>query len=163
MMLRARRKKDGTVTVSLGPDEACLLRALPARLRAILERADVADRVLKRLFPPAYRDAKKEAEYKELLGRDLLRRKLESVDTFEKTLKNWTVHKDHVTVTIRPVEYDLWLGFVNDMRLVLGTELDIQDDNWSSTFNPFHPQAEDMALLHYLSWLEEQLLGASAF
>lgn len=162
-MLKARRKKDGTVMVKLGPAEAELFSSLPSRLRAVLERQDFSDRVVKRLFPPAYRDAKKEAEYRGLLGKDLLQRKLESVDAFEKTLRDSTIKKSCVELTIKPEEYDLWLGFVNDMRLVLGTELDIQDDNWSSTFNPFHPQAQDLALLHYLSWLEEKLIQASGF
>ena len=162
-MFKARRKKDGTVTVRLGAAEAELLLALPARLRAILKREDVTDRVIQRLFPPAYRDAKKESEYRGLLGRELLERKLESVDAFEKTLGNRTTQKGRVHLTIRPEEYDLWLGFINDMRLVLGTELDIQDDNWSNNFNPSHPQAQDMAIFHYLSWLEEELLRASGF
>jgi hypothetical protein len=46
------------------------------------------------------------------------------------------------------------------MRLVLGMELDIQDDGWSETFDVEDPQVESLALLHYLSFLEEMLLRA---
>ena len=164
MILAVRRKADGTFGVLLDEETGDVLRELPQRLRSVLERPDVAEKVAARLFPKAYSDPKEEAEYRRLLGKDLLRKKLESVKVFERTLKRWEPVKldkrKAVEVTVRPEELELWLGFVNDMRLVLGTELDIQDESWGQHFDPDHPQAQDMALLHYLSWLEEELLAA---
>ena len=159
-MLRVRREKNGTLLVSMDKQTAEILGELPRRLRSVLERPDFADRVVQRLFPPAYRTQKEETEYRKLLGSDLLKRKLESVEAFEKTLRG---RKDGVLqVQLRVVAEDveLWLGFVNDMRLLLGTELDIRDESRGHTFDPSHPQAADMALLHFLSWLEEELLKA---
>ena len=66
-----------------------------------------------------------------------------------------------MVLQIRATDFDLWLCFINDMRLVLGTELDIEDEGWGDAFDPNHPQAPELAPLHYLSWLQEELLGAS--
>ncbi len=160
-MLRVRREKNGLLTVSLDRGTAEVLRELPQRLRAVLQRRDFSDRVVTRLFPKAYRSEGEETEYRRLLGEDLLRRKLEGVVLFEKTLRNWKEGILQVQVMVTPDDFELWLGFVNDMRLVLGTELDIQDESWGQALDPSHPQAQDMALLHYLSWLEEELLRAA--
>ena len=150
----------GAFVVRLDSEGALLLRSLPARLREVLGRTGAGDRLLGRLFPPAYAHPEREAEYRRLLGDDLIRRKLECIDAFEKTLSSWKTGLFTVTVTIPPEEFELWLGFVNDMRLVLGIELDIRDESWETSFDPAHPQARDLALLHWLSWLEDELLRA---
>jgi hypothetical protein len=161
-MLSIHRLKDGGLRIALNPDFASTLQELPERLRRVLVRSDFADRVTRRLFPRAYQEEEeeKEAEYRKLLGDDLLKHKLESVKAFEHTLKSWEEVRGEVHLNLAADDFELWLGFVNDMRIVLGTELDIQDDSWERDFDPSHPQAEDMALLHCLGWLEELLLEA---
>ena len=64
-------------------------------------------------------------------------------------------------VTIRPERFDLVLSCLNDMRLVIGTKLGIEEDSWKTDLDPDHPEAYEMALLHYLTLLEEELLTAS--
>lgn len=163
-MLKVSRRKDGTVAVSLNLYEALVLKSLPERIRRLLTDPDFSDRTVLRLFPRAYRDPAKDREYRRLLGEDLLRRKLAGVEAFEKSLRRMRVKQLRAEITVRAEDYDLWLGFVNDMRLVLGTELEIEEDDWSDdAFDASHPRAEDLALLHYLSWLEEELLQASGF
>jgi hypothetical protein len=163
-MLDIRRRQNGTYVVTLDLYEALLLRSLPDRLRRLLESPEVDARVARRFFPPAYRDSQKNREYRRLLGDDLRRRKLAGVETFENTLRNLRRKGRQVEIRIRTEEYDLWLAFVNDMRVLLGVELDIRDDDWGSEeFDPESPHAEDLALLHYLSWLEEALISASGF
>lgn len=159
-MARVERKKDGTLVVTLPLSEAILLQSLPARLRAVLEDPESAQRAVARLFPPAYADSGKEAEYRRLLGDDLQRRKLESVDVFERTLAGSKLSRGKVRLSIRAEEFDTWLSCVNDLRIAIGAELDIREENWSKEFDPNSPAAEEMALLHYLSWLEEILLEA---
>ena len=159
-MLSAQRLENGNLKVTQNPDFAAILQELPGRLRQVLARSDFTDRVTRRLFPRAYQDKEKEAEYRKLLGDDLLEHKLESVKAFEHTLKSWEEVRGEVHLNLAADDFELWLGFVNDMRIVLGTELDIQDDSWERDFDPSHPQAEDMALLHCLGWLEELLLEA---
>ena len=158
--MRIRREKDDSLTVTLPMGEAVMLKRLPARLRGLIEEPDFTSRAVGRLFPRAYADGEKEAEYRKLLGDDLRQRKLECIRAFESTLAKCSVKHWNVDIRIRPEEFELWLGFVNDMRLVLGMELDIQDDDWGRHFDPAHPRADELALLHYLSWLEEEMLRA---
>ena len=94
---------------------------------------------------------------------DIIRRKLESVAMFERTLREWKVGRRRVSIRIDQEGFDLWLGFVNDMRLVLGTELGIKADDWSQTFVPSANETHTLALLHFLSWLEEELVRANGF
>ena len=162
-MLEVRKKEDGVVTVSLGLEEGLILKTLPDRLRKLLKDPDFSDRVIQRLFPIAYSDKLKEKEYRRLLGDDLVQRKLESVDLFDRSLAGAKVCEEGVDVDISPEEFEYWLGFVNDVRLMLGIELDIRDDNWGVRFDPEHPRVDDLILLHFLSWLEEELLRASDF
>ena len=159
-MIRVQ-KKDGELVVTLAMPEASLLRSLPRRLKKLLESPDFADRIVQRLFPPAYSDPEKDAEHRRLLGNDLRAHKMRAVAIFEATIQRWRVHGHRVDVTIRAEEFEYWLGFINDMRLVLGADLGIEDEGWGTNFDPSHPRAEDFALLHYLSWLEEEVLHAA--
>lgn len=158
--MKVRRQKDDSLVVTLPVEEADLLRDLPGRLRGLLENPDFSDRCVQRLFPTTYSDPEKEAEHRRLLGDYLIQSKLRCVEAFELSLKSSTLRRRRVELRITAGDFELWLGFVNDMRLLLGTELDIHDDNWSLTFDVAHPRVQDLALLHYLSWLEESLLHA---
>ena len=61
------------------------------------------------------------------------------------------------------LEYEHWLGFVNDFRLMLGTKLGIDDDDWAADFDERDPRYGDLALLHFLTWLEDELVRAGGF
>jgi hypothetical protein len=162
-MPRIRRLKSGALTITLDPAEGLFLRELPARLRQVLQHPDFQSRVFRRLFPPAYRDRAREAEYRELLGKDLLERKLEGIAAFEASLAGWKASRRKVEVTVEPEKFELWLGFLNDMRLFLGADLEIEEEPLQEAVDPTHPRARDMALFHYLGWLEEELLHAGGF
>jgi hypothetical protein len=155
-----RRNQDGGIRISMSREAAEVLRDLPTRMRAVLERPDFASGPASRLFPKAYEDPEKEAEFQRLLGDDLRHRKLQSVATFENSLGKWKARGRKIEIQVDASAFDLWLGFVNDMRLVLGAALDIQNDEWGRSFDPTHPRASEFELLHYLSWLEESLLAA---
>ena len=161
--MRVRRAKSGALTLTLPHVEALVLRELPARLRAVLERGEFRDRLAERLFPRAYREEGREAEYRKLVGDEIVARKLEGVKAFEESLAACRPRRKEVEITITPEQFQLWLGFVNDMRLLLGTELDVDESFFQAPFDPAHPRAPDVALLYYLGWLEEELLRASGF
>jgi len=65
--------------VYLPHGEGLVLYTLPQRIEELLSREDFNRRVAERLFPVAYEDADKEAEYRKLLGDDLRKSKLESL------------------------------------------------------------------------------------
>lgn len=160
-MLRIRKGARGSVVLELEPEEAAILHGLPGRMRSLLENPDFSDRIIARLFPRAYDDPSREAEYRELLSKDLVTRKLQAADALEAALSEGSVVDRDTVVTITPERFDLILSCVNDMRLVLGTKLDIVEDSWRTDLDPDHPEAYEMALLHYLTLLEEELLAAS--
>lgn len=147
------RKRDGTIQVRLGPEERAVLRELPAQLRVLLaESAD--DPAARRLFPPAYRDRPDhEGEYRRLMGDDLVASHHEALAVLEDTV-------DADTLTAE--QADAWMRALADLRLVLGTRLDVTDDTASTEIDPAGPNAPEMALYHYLSWLQEQIVEALA-
>lgn len=55
-----------------------------------------------------------------------------------------------------------WLGALNDLRLVLGTRLDVTEDLDPATLSEDDPRAPSLALYFYLGWLEEQVVAVLA-
>lgn len=160
-MVNVEREESGNVLVRLPVPALEFLHRLPGKLRAILQDPDFAETVVRRLFPVAYRNPQQESEYRKLLGDDLLRRKLEAIDVFESTLKASRVHRREATITIAARDFPACLGVVNDMRLVLGVELDIRDETWGREIDPDDPRGERLLLLHFLSFFEEALLEST--
>jgi len=163
MFWMLKRKEGWTAVFPSGGEED--LEKLPARLRAVLEKGDLADRATARLFPPAYRDdPKAEEDYQHLLRDDLLRRKLEGVEAFERTFRARRHRKflfgvKLVEIDLSDEDLSLWLGFLHDMRLVIGSALDITDETWERGI-PDGPDAAEYALLHRLAVMEESILAA---
>ena len=57
-----------------------------------------------------------------------------------------------------------WLGCLNDVRLVLGTRLGVEDDDAATGAgagepDPDDPRSQSMAVYGWLGWLQESLLG----
>ena len=146
---RIDRSASGRVRLRLSEPERALLRQLPHELTALLE-ADPEDPSLRRLFPPAYEDAADAAEFRRLMHgelsqgrRDALRLLAESAD------------RDELDIA----EAQAWLTALNDLRLVLGTRLDVQEETLLE-LDPADPEAPDLALYGYLSALLEELVNA---
>jgi hypothetical protein len=57
-------------------------------------------------------------------------------------------------------ELDLWARALNDLRLVLGTRLDVSEEELAEPIDPRDPNAEELALYSYLSWLQEHVVEA---
>jgi hypothetical protein len=148
-----RRARDGSFDVKLPQGEREVLAEVASQLRAALEGDASADPAFKRLFPVAYaQDAQHEAEYRELVGDELLTKRLAQVDTVLAT-----VHADRVTED----ELFAWMGAVNDLRLVLGTRLDVSEE-MDLDVDVSHPDAPIYGLYAYLGVLLELLVDAAA-
>jgi hypothetical protein len=146
--IRARR--DGTYRVDLPKEERDVLATLPAQLR---EAFDAGEPTLYRLFPPAHADddAANE-EYARLVGRGLVDGKLLALSELERTAHAKTLTED---------ELGAWLGGLESLRLVLGTQLDVTEETYGS-FDARGPEAPRLALYHWLSWLQEEVVQALA-
>jgi hypothetical protein len=146
---RVKRTRKGEFQLRLPPEERELLRDLPAQLREVLASDDPA---LRRLFPPAYKDDPAlEAEYRHFMGDDLLATHTKSLQAMEDTIDAEIVDEDQLVG---------WLGALNDLRLVLGTRLDVTEDMYDHEMDPGDPRAPAFAMYTYLGWLQEQVVDA---
>ena len=147
---RIERTSKGEISLRLPREERELLRTLPAQLRSLLDESP-DDPSLERLFPPAYDDAESEAEYRRLMGDELLDGRRRALRVIEETLD-----EDRLTTE----QAESWLTGLNDLRLVLGTRLDVTDETLLERIHPDDPDAFEVSLYAYLSWLQEQLVEA---
>jgi hypothetical protein len=144
------RGQEGGVELRLSPDERSLVAGLVAELRALLDGAP-GDSSLRRLSPPAYDEAGDERAYRELMGGELLDGRRAALDLVAQTLGRERLSAE---------EGDAWLRALNDLRLVLGTRLDVQEDTFAEELRPDDPRAPALAVYGYLSWMQEQLIEA---
>lgn len=145
------RTRDGTYRLRLNQPERVLMRMLHAELASLLEDPDEPD--LQRLFPPAHDDPERDAEYRGLVRDQLVEGRARALETLEQTL-------DRETLT--PDEADAWLRVLNDLRLILGTRLDVTEETMLTELDPNDPNAHQFAVYAYLSWLQESLVAALA-
>jgi hypothetical protein len=144
------RTGDGGIELALSRDERTLLAGLAAELRAQLD-GDTGEPSLRRLFPPAYEDAADERAYRDLAGDSLLDGRRAALKLLAET-----VDRDRLSAE----EADAWLRALNDLRLVLGTRLDVQEDTFAADLRRDDPNAPALAVYGYLSWIQEQLVAA---
>jgi hypothetical protein len=149
---RIERRGDGA-RLRLPKEERQLLRELVADLEARLAE-ETGDDDLRRLFPPAYDTAPDdEAEYRRLQQSELVDGHREALRVVESTIE-----RDQLTGE----ELDAWLKALNELRLVLGTSLDITEESYMRWPDPRDPDARERALYLYLSALQEEAVAAAS-
>jgi hypothetical protein len=146
------RTADGDFVVRLGPDERDLLRRLTAQLEELLA-AEPEDPSLRRLRPSAYEDEEVEREYRALTGSELESLRQENLRALQET-----ADRDRLDAP----DLDRWLAALNDLRLVLGTRLGVTEDQFADGFDPSAPQAYELAVYAFLTWLQEAAVEAAA-
>ena len=149
-----RRTKSGDFQIRISPEEREILRALPGQLRDLLDARPDGDPGLARLYPPAHpEDERLEAEFRSLVGDDLTRQRREALDVMEATLSADRLDEEQLSA---------WLSVLNDLRLVLGTRLEVTEEMYERGFPEDDPRARGFALYGYLGFLEEQVVQALA-
>ena len=151
-MARVTNESD-LILLTLEEQEVQLLRGLVEEVRELIE-ASGGDPVRRRLFPSAYQDEDEEAAFEELVGRELRAGKLSALDEIDKALGG----HDGSTIELSPREADTWLRALNDIRLAIGTRLDVTEEKMSQDIDPDDPETAGLAVLHWLGWLQESLL-----
>ena len=144
-----KRTADGGVEPQLSRDERTLVANLASELRSLLD-GDTGDPQLRRLFPPAYEEEADETAYRDLMGSELLNGRREALELMAQTAKQKRLSAE---------EAEVWLRALNDLRLVLGTRLDVQEDMLFE-LSPDDPRGPGLAIYGWLSWLQEQLVAA---
>jgi hypothetical protein len=146
---RVKRTRKGQYQLRLPTEERDLLRGLPGQLRELIGTDDPS---LRRLFPPAYKDDPElEAEYRHFMADDLVASHQRALDVMEETIDADEVDEDQLVG---------WLGALNDLRLVLGTRLDVTEDMYEREMDTDDPRAPAFAVYSYLGWLQEQVVDA---
>jgi hypothetical protein len=145
-----RRAGPGRVVLRLDPQERRILTSLVADLRAELDdpASAATGGSLARLYPPAFPDdPDAEAAYADLVLADLVDTRRDRVAVVESTLG---------AEVLDDAQAAAWLGTLNDLRLVLGSSLGIEEGDDASIADPDDPDDPDAmreAVFAYLGWL----------
>ncbi|MGZ4125586.1 MAG: DUF2017 family protein [Actinomycetota bacterium] len=147
------RRPDGRFDLDIPADQRDVLRGLPDQLRQLLADAEPeTDEALRRLFPTAdLDDPEHAAEFDRMVREDLLRQRAAAIEAMERTLDAVDLSEDELVG---------WLGVLNDLRLVLGTRLDVTEETEQDDFAPDDPRAHGYALYAYLTYLEDEIVQA---
>jgi hypothetical protein len=166
------RQHPGGCVVRLSGPERALLASLPRQIDEVLAALESADPTpeaeapatappagfpavaggpavppsLKRLFPTAYtRDAEAERAYVGTARASLLEHHRQALQTLSETSSAKTLDAEQV---------QLWMTALNDIRLVLGTVLDVREDSEP----PPGPMPQQYVYYYYLSGLQTELI-----
>ena len=142
---------NGSYALKLDGRERDLMRQILGDMRALL-MLEPGDLRVRRLYPSAYADdAEKEDEYRMLTHEELRSSRLANVDAVEASIDAKVLNEEQLTA---------WMQAINSLRLVLGTLLDINDDDQELRFDPDDPEARTQALYGYLGGLLDEIVDA---
>ena len=138
-------QRDGQTALNLTPDERQALGRLLPQLGDLFDSP--ADPGVRRLFPTAYAaDPERDADYQRLMREELVTSRSVALTTVLETLEATELDADQLNA---------WLQTLNAARLVLGTRLDVGEDEHPLP-TPSDTDPEAAAHLTYL-WLSELL------
>ncbi len=110
------------------------------------------DPALARLFPDGYSDDEHaSADFRRFTEQDLRSHKLGALTTVNGTLSHWDGKAD-----LTQDQAQDWLKALNDLRLVLGTRLEITDESGTD----FEADEPEIHLYNYLTYLQGTLIDA---
>lgn len=123
-----------------------LLQTLPRQAQHLLADDDPST---ERLFPPAYLDdPAADADYRSLMDDSLRTRHQLALDTLATTADAESLDEEQL---------QQWMGALEVLRLVLGTQLDVTED--MDAIGPDDPEVEQFAVYQYLSMLQDEIVG----
>jgi len=142
-----RARSDGRFDVNLPPETRQTIRDLANGLEELVTQ-DLPE--TRRLFPTAYPDdPDKDAGYQIFARDQLVQQRSETAETLRRTVDNDILDAD---------ELSAWMGAVNDTRLVLGTRLDVSEDD--SDLDPEDPDLDAHILYHQLGMILHHMVEA---
>lgn len=144
---------DGSIKVNLSHRARTLLQNLPQELAKQIESGD-DDGSIYRLFPPGYtNDLERQVEFDRELRDDLQSHHLQSLRMLQDTA-------DHDL--LNPNQLHAWMKAINQLRLVLGTRLDVSEDFdlEESLLADDDPKTQALTLYVYLGELQHQAISA---
>lgn len=143
------------IQIAFEAQETALLAGLLDEMRIFLE-ADIPrqDAVATRLFPNAYEDERDSQAYRELVDDALRAEKMRALEEVQRLLKS--SHEN--TVVMSPEQAESFLAVANDVRLAIGTRLEVDEEKMSQEPDADSPEAPAYAVLHWLGYLQEMVV-----
>jgi len=150
------RRVEGGIEIDLPADERSLLERLLGELAEMLAataggadgRAVLSPELAGRLNPDAYSDPERSAEYARLMSDELLASRLGAIDTVRASLSRSTALLDESGA-------NAFMRSINTIRLVLGTMLEITDEDDEDAEEERLDDRPEYQLYTWLSWLLE--------
>jgi uncharacterized protein DUF2017 len=139
--------KQGGFRLNLDSEERDLLRGLAPQFVELLD--DPSQPVLERLFPPAYSSPEhieQQDEYRRLMQEDLVDRHRQELELLASTAGAETLTEEQLLA---------WTRALNSLRLVLGTYLDVSEDD-----DRGNPESPEEAMYQWLSYLLGEAIEA---
>lgn len=119
---------------------------------------DPSDPVHERLYPAAYESEADAEDFRELTEQGLREQRCERADQcLAELLKARSLVR--TDLTLEPESADRWIRVLNDMRLTLGTQLEITEDD-DYELHTDDPQIHLRARYVWLTALQDMLVGS---
>ncbi|MEI7885976.1 MAG: DUF2017 family protein [Actinomycetes bacterium] len=142
-----RKRRNGRYTVNLSEGERQLIEDLALDLREMLTTDSP---MLQRLFPPPYGENEERNQgYSALAGSELVERKFAALDVVTNTISAEDLSEEEV---------EAWMRSINDIRLVLGTVLNVSEDQAPAVTDEATQALHDS--YEYLGMLLERIIQA---
>lgn len=146
-----RPRADGRFDLVLPAAHRTTISALLGELDQLIE-ADPSDPDLRRLSPPAYlHDPDRDAAYQLLAGDELRTARRAAIDTVRSTMDRSVLDEDQVWA---------WLRALNALRVVVGTKLDITDEDYDPVVDPDDPAAPLWAIYDFTGLVQHAIIAA---
>ncbi len=145
-----KRTRSGHYEIRLSAEERSLRRGRGPRTREVFTDDD--DPVGQRLFPVAYPDDDdRQTEYRLLAHGELLESHLAALSVMEETVDAERLDEEALSA---------WMRALNEVRLVLGTRLEISEEGDERPQRADDPEAQAFAVYDYLTWLQGEIIEA---
>jgi hypothetical protein len=153
-----RRRRDGRLAVKLPDAGVAMIRDAIASLEPSLGDGSAEQ---SRLFPRAYIDDTDEARFEELTRGYLIESKREAFRLLIAALDRASIKGGIAELDLDEDEVRALLGSMNDLRLVIGTLLDVTDDEQPrGLLPPDEPAAPQVNAYLWLGAVLEMLVDA---
>lgn len=159
-----RRRRDGSISLELRPDEAALLLQIVGELRGSLEQPADSP-IMQRMFPRAYLDPTEdaaEAEYRVLATAALLRTRLDRTEGLLAVLEPVARGDRSVALELSDDDIPMWMGTLNDVRLAMGVAFDVDEDTEAEDLADDDPRKFALEVYSLISWFFGELVDVVA-
>jgi len=140
--------KAGQISVRLDETMRALIKQVAEELREVLLVED--PELTRRLYPTAYPDDDElEDGYQQVVHDQLLMQRLDGVDQLQASIDDEEISLDTA---------DAWMSTINQIRLVLGTKLDVGEQQVD--IDQDDPESTSYVIYQVLSHILEELTSA---